>query len=85
MGCNETILNVLRKLNEIDHINSRFSFKHEIPSASTRLIVAFLYTSPLIILKSSASARETISSVTEPWGLFLIAKPGIRLLGWLRD
>ena len=50
-------LNVFREFNEIDLGNSLLLLI-AVRSASTRLIVASLYTLPLMVLKSSASARD---------------------------
>jgi hypothetical protein len=54
-------LNVFREFNEIDFRNSRFGFNHD-PVRSTRPTVAFLYSLPLVVLKSSASARDADSA-----------------------
>jgi len=54
-------LNVFRKFNEID-LEIPVLVLSTIPSASTLLIVASLYTLPLTVLKSSANASDTDSA-----------------------
>ena len=51
-------LNLLREFGEIHLRYPCFQFLSTIPSASTRLTVASLYTLPLMVLKSSESASD---------------------------